>query len=688
MANASSPFAELKRRKVYRAAVAYAVAAFLVLQVADLVLPGLPLPDWAYRVVVWAVLLGFPVCLVLAWAFEIRDGRILAERSPGGELAEESVERGGGWVAAALTLGSALAVAALGWFALRPAIAALRTSENPVALAVLPVQPLTESSEDIAFAAGLHDELLNQLAKLGAFRLKSRTSVLAYADRTKTVPEIAAELGVEAILEAGVRSAGESFRLTFSLIDGPSDEVLWSDDVDWTYSAEDIVSVQIEVARGVATTLRAELTDMETSRLADASTDNPRAYELYLAGLGFFANRTNRAQNRLAIERFEEAIELDPEFAAAHAYLAQAWVFHAWFFTPLASFGIQVEPWRDWEPLGAVATATEHAERAAVLAPNAFETHLARAELAYRGHRRYDEALEHLTAAEALRPGDLSVLETASYIRLRQGRWDEPIAGLERVVADNPRNAQVLAQLGLINMMLGRYEHALGAFERALTHDPANFIGHRFRFRTVLWGLEDPDSAEALIPDAERHRGERLAAGMRADVAMARGDLGTASAHAVRSGDRQLAATLLWAAGEGDRASAYADSVLAEQEPWAEKETERHRPQTIGLPSRRTARMYALKGDRERALDWANRAVALVTAPPPLPEPEIASARGARAEVLAVFGDTAALSDIEYVVATPDLGRFPAEFRLHPLFRELHPYPRFWQILGCPDRDC
>jgi TolB-like protein len=336
-----SLFEELKRRNVFRVGIAYAVASWLVLQLGDILLEAFDAPDWSMRLVVALLLLGLPIVLFLAWAFEL---------TPEGIKKESEVDRGQSIVrhtGRKLDLAViAILVLALGYFVVdkfmlrterAEPVADTRPSEpverTPAAeaislptdksIAVLPFENRSNLEEDAFFTSGIHDDLLTQLAQISSLRVISRTSVSQFADTNKSIREIAGLLNVSTILEGGVQRAGNQVRINMQLIDAATDAHLWAQTFDRELTANNIFAIQSEVATAVTDAMRATLTEDEVSRIAQVPTENMQALEEYFKGRAEMDNRSKDSIQSARL-RFEQARRMDPEFAQAWASEAQA----------------------------------------------------------------------------------------------------------------------------------------------------------------------------------------------------------------------------------------------------------------------------------------------------------------------------------------------------------------------------
>ncbi|UCF20262.1 MAG: hypothetical protein JSU87_02315 [Gemmatimonadota bacterium] len=328
--------AELKRRHVWRAMIAYAAAAFVVLQTAEIVLPAFDAPAWGMRVLVLLTLLGLPMTLALAWVYEITPQGI--RRTEDLETPLRGHTRPGRMMPRVAFLGLTLAtVAVAGWWMVRwtvpedagpggveefsavPAPAALAEVGPIRSLAVLPFESFAEDAQPDYFSAGMHEAVIAQLSQISALRVVSRTSVMRYAGTTLSVPQIARELNVRAVVEGSVLRAGDRVRITVQLIDGRTDDHLWSQ--VYERELEDVIALQSEVARAIAAEIEAELTPEEETRLASTVPVDPEAYDAYLRGREEQAKGTVESLEE-AKGHYQVAVEEDPSFAAAYTALA------------------------------------------------------------------------------------------------------------------------------------------------------------------------------------------------------------------------------------------------------------------------------------------------------------------------------------------------------------------------------
>lgn len=326
-------FVELRRRRVVRVGGVYAVVAFIVIQVADLMFARVGLPDWTVTLVVWLAVLGFPVTLVLAWAFDLTPEGVRRTDSSREDGVSPSSDRSLTYFVVALVAATLLGAGLAGWYLRAPGLpepaAPDGVSERPVApdrsLAVLPFANLSPDPDNEHFADGMTEEILATLAGIGDLRITSRTSVMQYKGIDRSVREIARELGVHYVLEGSVRRAGDQVRITAQLIDAATDEHLWADSYERTLTLENLFRIQADIAREIARALQSEFDPPGSERPEQPPTESLVAYELYLRSLGVRAPRGPDPGTSLRYLR--QALEFDPDFAQAHAAVADIYQF-------------------------------------------------------------------------------------------------------------------------------------------------------------------------------------------------------------------------------------------------------------------------------------------------------------------------------------------------------------------------
>jgi TolB-like protein len=449
--NPKNFFAELKRRNVYKVAIAYAVVAWLLIQIATQVFPFFEIPNWAVRLIVLVIIVGFPIALIIAWAFELTPEG-LKRTEVADELPKKS-SRNRAWIYVVIIAG----VISASLFFLGRYTATSKQSvsvELPAkSIAVLPFESLSEDKANAYFADGIQEEILTRLSKIADLKVISRTSTQQYQSKPGNLAEIAKQLGVANILEGSVQKAADQVRVNVQLIQVASDSHLWADTYD--RKLVDIFGVESEIAKAIAESLQAKLTGGEQRALAVKPTNNSEAYDAYLRGLAFQA-RTSTAPDNLekAVGFYERAVQLDPAFALAWARLSRA--------NAQTYFGgLDTTPARR--------DATERAlNTAQKLQPNSPETLLAQAYYQYWVLRDYELAKATFGRVRELLPGSSDVPGALALIARRQGHWDESVAYWEQTLALDPRNTEWLANAAGTYAMLRQFPAALKTYDRLL----------------------------------------------------------------------------------------------------------------------------------------------------------------------------------------------------------------------------
>src|SRR6266567_5770302 len=313
-------FSELKRRNVYKVAVAYAIVGWLLVQVATQVFPFLEIPNWVVRLVIVLVAIGFPIALTIAWAFEATPEGIkpteVADAMPATARRPKQA-----WIYIAV-VGVAMSVGLffIGRYSGRNTTNRDGSELPAKSIAVLPFENLSDEKQNAYFAAGIQDEILTRLAKIGALKVISRSSTQQLQSKPNNLREIAQQLGVTNILEGSVQKAGDAVHVNAQLIRAATGEHLWAESYD--RKLDKIFDVEREVASAVADALRANLTGAEQVAVGEKPTSNLEAYDAYLRGIALW--RVPSFNRLKALPSFEEAVRLDPEFAAAWALLSRA----------------------------------------------------------------------------------------------------------------------------------------------------------------------------------------------------------------------------------------------------------------------------------------------------------------------------------------------------------------------------
>src|SRR5438477_5894150 len=458
-------FTELKRRKVYRVAVAYAIVAWLLIQASSILFPTFEAPSWVMKVFVTAVILGFPVALILAWAFDLTpEGLKRSDEVP--QTPAIAPKAGKQWTA--IIVAAAVLAASLLAFQFVRTRRSL-TTELPKqtastalqdkSVAVLPFENLSSDKENAFFAQGIQDEIITTLSRISGLRVISRTSTAHYNSAPENLAEIAQQLHVSHVLEGSVQKAGDQVHINVQLIQAETDAHLWAQSYDRRLN--DIFSVEGEVAKSIADSLRTTLSPQEKARVEAKPTDNPDAYVLYLRARDYQTRPDNLLQDfRSAINLYDQAIKLDPKFALAHARLSATASFVYHFYEP-------TETWKQ--------KADAEALESLRLQPNLGEAHLALGLYHYYVEGDYDAALRQFgVAAEAL-PNDGDVgLYTAAVLR-RSGHWTQALAAYQHAEQLDPRNAITLYDASQTYFGLRDWQKAAEGMDRVLALFPDSF---------------------------------------------------------------------------------------------------------------------------------------------------------------------------------------------------------------------
>jgi TolB-like protein/tetratricopeptide (TPR) repeat protein len=321
-----SLFGELQRRNVIKVSVAYVIVSWLLMQIADVILPTFGAPPWVMQVLVFFLALGLPVAILLAWAFEMTPDGIKATSSV--EKTQSTTSKTGqrlNYIVMSLLALGVVFMVIDNYLLESPQIPA-KDVDYRRGIAVIPFVNRSEAAENAEFLSdGLHDELLTRLAKVADLRVISRTSVMEYKNTTKNMIQIGEELGVGSILEGGVQRSGNTVRINMQLIDARTDEHLWAEVYDGELSAANVFAIQSKISSEIVEALQAKLSPAEQQRISAVPTENMDALEAYFSGKTMVETRS--AESLLeAIEEFRKATDFDPDFSRAWAGLAEAWI--------------------------------------------------------------------------------------------------------------------------------------------------------------------------------------------------------------------------------------------------------------------------------------------------------------------------------------------------------------------------
>jgi TolB-like protein len=671
---------EVGRRHVARVAILYAAVAFAILEVTDIVIPALGWPEWVIRWVIALAVLGFPVVLTLAWIYDVTPKGVvrtapLPEEEPSGHPPKGT---GRPVVSALLLLASGALVAAGALFTFQwshgaPGLA--RATDDPAGreldvrrIAVLPFTALDQTDEGGFFANGIHEDILNHLAKIGSLQVISRTTVLQYRDSGKSAREIGRELNAGSILEGTVRRRDDRIRVVTQLIDARTDNHIWSE----TYDRDegDIFQLQSEIAQEIARALRAELSMEELERLGTAPRVSGEAYDRYARGIAQWDLRENRGNAVRAAELFREATELDPEFAMAWAALSGA---RMWLFWNFPGFQDQAE------------MAREALDQALTLDPEAVETRLALGYFHFYGRGDPQQALRYFTEAEALKPSDANVTSAMGLVLRRQGRWEEAVAAFERARTFDPRSYNLNYTLGETSLRMRRFEEAERYFGFAATLAPEAPSAYRELLKVRLAIGGDTVAGREYIRSLPPTVPQRVRESLEAELSYYRRDFAGVS----QGGDPQgtggrrheRLALVYHLMGREDLRDAHADSLRMSSLEVLDAARANPGPVQAGVMARAHAKLgiaYALLGQDIGAWMEGSSAVSLV----PLSADAYEGADHMRdlAVVYSLIGEPdLAVQQIEAVLSVPSpLNRL--DLLLDPVFDSLRDLPEFQRL--------
>lgn len=659
-------FEELKRRKVYRVAIAYVVGSWALAQGLAQVLPVFDIPNSAIRGVIALLLVGFPVALVLAWMFDITPTGI--ERTSAVEAQPEPKSRRRRNVIL-LAAGGAIISIAAGLFILPRAVA----HKVDKSIAVLPFENLSDNQDNAYFADGIQDDVLTNLSKIGDLKVISRTSVMQYRGRPTNVRDIGKTLGVSNILEGSVRRSGNKVRVNVQLIDANTDEHIWANDYD--RDVTDVFAIQSDLAQKIAEALQAKLSPGEKSQMTRKPTENGEAYLAFVQAHDLSCAFEDFDKLKQGEQLFERAIELDPNFALAIARYSQleSWIVHTFDPTPARR-----------------EKARSLAERALQLQPDLPEAHLALGVSYYYGDNNYDAALKEFEIAQRGLPNESEIYLYIGSIQRRQGKWNESTASMEKAVSLNPKDAWSLQNLTFNYQMLRDYEKANETIDRALALNPTGLEPLEVKAKLAIAENGDFSVAEKAfdaVKSVPMSKEQKLkTTGSRIDVFLLERKYREALEMAESIPDDDVTAFLphLWSKyfyvgfsrkalhdEDGARAAFLKAKAAAEEQAKRTPDAEESHIQL--------AKTLAFLGERDAALAEALRASELV--------PESKDAFGGPevmesvAQVYAILGEKdRAIEVLDGLLSRPS-GMTVQTLKVNPIWDALRNEPRFQDLL-------
>jgi TolB-like protein/Tfp pilus assembly protein PilF len=454
-------FAELKRRNVYKVAIAYGVVSWLLIQVATQVFPFFEIPNWTVRLVVLLMAIGFPIALIIAWAFELTPEGLRRTEAADAAPVRRSAKRV--WIYVVIIAGAI----SVGLFFLGRYTSSKQNegADLPAkSIAVLPFENLSRDPDNAYFTEGIQDEILTRLAKIADLKVISRTSTQRFKSSPDNLPVIAKQLGVANILQGSVQKSADQVRVTVQLINAMTDTHLWAESYDRKLT--DIFVVESDIARTIADTLKARLTGAEEQAIARRPTEVPEAYELYLKGR-FFWNKRTGTDLQMAIQYFNQAIAKDPRYALAYAGLADAYVL--------------LPPYGAASSSDSFPRAEAAAKKALELDDTLAEAHASLGQILLFYHLDFEGSTREFERAIALNPNYATGHQWYGLALMCLGEFDRAIGELKRALQLDPLSLIINADLGVSFLTARRYDDAIAQLRKTIEMDP--------RFYYARWNL-------------------------------------------------------------------------------------------------------------------------------------------------------------------------------------------------------
>jgi serine/threonine-protein kinase len=492
-------FAELKRRNVYKVAVAYAVVGWLLVQVTTQVFPIFEIPNWALRLIVLAIIIGFPIALVMAWAFELTPEGI--KRTEDVDLAQVRT-KAHAWIYI-VVVGAVVSISLffIGRYTVgnkttpRLSETAIGSSIPQKSIAVLPLLNESGDPRDEYFSDGLSEELIAALGQIRDLKVIGRSSSFRFKDRKEEPKTIGEKLGVSTLLEGTVRKQGDKVRIVAELINAADGTELWSRIFD--RELKDIFAVQAEIAKAVAASLELTLLGIKDAVATNASTKSVEAHNAYLQGHFYFARR-NVEDYRKAITFFDQATRLDPDYALAYAERSEAWTFIG---------DLNTEQKKD-----AWAAAKRDAEKAVAVGPNLAEAHAALGWVRFFVEWKFAEGLAELRRAKELAPANPTANDLLARVLVYLGQIQEGEKLARQAIELDPLAYLARGNLARILLAEGKLDEADAAARKSAELQPAAAGSHRWQVVVaVLRGDGETALREAQLEPDEGYRRFELA---------------------------------------------------------------------------------------------------------------------------------------------------------------------------------
>jgi len=679
-------FAESKRRNIYRVAVAYVFGVWVLIPAGSLLLTIFKAPPWVMKLLISGCALGFPVVLILSWAFEIALEGVESTNADG---PSESIARHTGRrLVGVFTLLIAIAAGLFLFQRLRQAEVRDKTTTGPTiavpvtakSIAVLPFENLSEDKASAYFSDGIQDEILTRLSKIGDLKVISRRSTQHYKTAPANLPEIAKQLGVAHILEGSVQKSSDMVRVNVQLIKAANDSHVWGNIYDRKLT--DIFAVESEIARTIADQLRATITDEDAKALAVKPTNNPEAYDAFLRGLAHTLKTQNTVANSVAAQgHFKEAVRLDPKFALGWAYLS--------YVDAVGYVTLSLQPTSELRE-----ETLQAAETALRLQPNLGEGVSAKGYYYYGCLKDYETAMRYFDQARRLLPSNSRIPEYLAYVTRRRGQWDRSESYFNQAEQLDPRNVHLFNQHALSYVCLRRFSNAHRKLDQVLNIAPddvdtlaqkaavAQAEGNLSQAAALLTPLHIPAGdvsawQKAVYQATLEHRPAQIIPALRGVIA--------APDAAAGYQNGELRFWLGWTQelnGEHDAAMETWRRAKSQLESLVKEQPENYR--LIG----NLALVNMGIGQKDAALELADRAMAAITV-----EKDAYAGGGPIeifARVAARMGESdRAIAALEKIIALPYEGAMasnlpitPALLRMDPMFDPLRNNPRFQKLVA------
>jgi TolB-like protein/Tfp pilus assembly protein PilF len=665
-------FSELKRRNVYKVAVAYIVGGWALSQGIAQVLPVFDVPNWVTRLLVLVIVVGFPIALIFAWAYEI---------TPEGVKRDEDVARHkphvvhGPWVYVVLI--AAAFSAGLFFLGRYTAPNRVASTDDTRSIAVLPFATLSDDRDDAYFAEGVQDQILSNLAKVSDLKVISHTSVSQYNTRAgRNVREIGKQLGVAYIIEGSVQRARDRLRINAQLIDARTDAHVWAETYDRT--AADLFAIQSELAQKIVAQLKAKLSPEQKAEIEERPTQDLDAFELYIGAKAIVDSYINATDVRsallAALKALDQATQRDPNFVAAYCLAARANSLLFFF---------------DLDPMPERASLAEAAVNTALrLRPDSAEAHFARADFLFRCRRDYDRALEELAIARRGLPNSSPFFILSGYINRRRNHFPEGERDFATAFAIDPRNPNAYNLLADTYVLERRYSEAITVYDNVLAAGETGAIVHFRRASCFFSGFGDSESLRDILtefPEMEFAGAQTparvLMAMLDRDYAKAEKSLADSPLKSFQDTDLSFYFPKSWYEGMIARAkgdSAKATTAFREcREILAQRLVVKpEHARTIAV----LAQVDANLGKKDLAIQEAQHAIELMPISKDLYDGALVLE--GLAEVYAWSGDRdRAIEVVQKLVTMPGYTNY-GRLKLHPLWAPLRGDPRFDKIVA------